>query len=166
MHPDLQRALDALRAGVAGLDESALARRPPEGWSVAQVLEHLARGYAGTAYILNRCLEQGRTKARPVTWRDRVGGFVVVDLGWLPRGRQAPEVTRPSDAPSGDVLAQAEAALRLLDATAARVEARFGPRTRLANHPLLGPFDVRQWRRFHFIHTRHHLKQIARLRAL
>lgn len=166
MHRDLQRALDALRGGVAGLDEAALARRPPGGWSVSQVVEHLAKGYAGTAYILNRCLEQDRPKARPVTWRDRVAGFVVVDLGWLPRGRQAPEATRPSDAPPDDVLALAESALRQLDATAARAEARFGLRTRLANHPLLGPFDARQWRRFHLVHTRHHLKQIARLRAL
>jgi hypothetical protein len=30
---------------------------------------------------------------------------------------------------------------------------------------VLGPLSMQQWRKFHLIHGRHHLKQIARIRA-
>jgi hypothetical protein len=38
--------------------------------------------------------------------------------------------------------------------------ARFGARVKLMNHPIIGPLSVRQWRRFHWVHTRHHVRQI------
>jgi hypothetical protein len=31
-------------------------------------------------------------------------------------------------------------------------------------HPILGPLTARQWRKFHLVHGRHHVKQIRRLR--
>lgn len=164
MHPDLQRTLDALRAATAKLDAETLARRPPGKWSGAQILEHLAKSYAGTAYILGRCLEQGQPKARRATLGDRLSSFVVVDLGYLPEGRQAPQVALPSESPPADIADAAGKALVALDEAAARAEARFGRRTKVANHPILGPFSVRQWRRFHLVHTRHHIKQLERLR--
>ncbi len=51
-----------------------------------------------------------------------------------------------------------------LDAVAERCAARFGERTKVSNHPYLGAFNVRQWRRFHRLHARHHMKQVARLK--
>jgi hypothetical protein len=164
MHPDLERARDTLRAATAGLDPASLARHTPGKWSAGQILEHLAKGYASTAYILNRCLEADAPKARPSAWRERLATLVVVGLGYLPSGRQAPEVTRPAARPPDDIVDQAIAALQALDETAARAETRFGPATALANHPILGPLNTREWRRFHLVHTRHHVKQIARLR--
>jgi hypothetical protein len=164
MHADLERARDTLRAATTGLDPASLARHPPGKWSAGQILEHLAKGYASTAYILNRCLEAGAPKARPATWLERLSTFVVVGLGYLPSGHQAPEVTRPAARPPDDIVDQAIAALKAMDETAARAEARFGPAVPLANHPILGPLSTRQWRRFHLVHTRHHVKQIARRR--
>lgn len=161
MHADVQRAHDALAAATAGLDAAALAAGPPGKWTVAQIVEHLSKGYAGTAHVLGRCLDQDQPKARAVTVKDRLLTFVVVDLGHLPEGRHAPDVTRPADAPPRDVVERALAALRDLDEVAARAESRFGARTPLVNHPIIGPLGVDRWRRFHWIHTRHHLKQIA-----
>jgi len=161
MHPDLERAHDSLAAATAGLDAAWLAAAPPGKWTVAQIVEHLAKGYGGTAHVLGRCLDQDRPKARAITLKDRLLTFVVVDLGYLPEGRQAPEVTRPSDPPPPDIVETALVALRDLDQVAARAEARFGARTPLVNHPIIGPLGVDQWRRFHWVHTRHHLKQIA-----
>jgi len=163
MHADLERALDTLRSAAADLDPASLAWHPPGKWSAGQIVEHLSKGYASTAYILNRCLEAGAPKARPAAWRERLATFVVVGLGYLPSGRQAPEVTRPAERPPDDVVDQAVAALNALDGTAARTEERFGPGTPLANHPILGPLNTREWRRFHLVHTRHHAKQIAHL---
>lgn len=56
--------------------------------------------------------------------------------------------------------------LTAMDRVMADCEARFGPRSRIANRPILGALSVRQWRRFHFVHVRHHMKQIARVRLL
>jgi hypothetical protein len=59
-------------------------------------------------------------------------------------------------AKSGDIRIAAGA-----DIAAAGAEQRFGARTKLANHPLLGAFTAHEWRRFHLVHTRHHVKQIT-----
>jgi len=47
----------------------------------------------------------------------------------------------------------------------AECERRFGKRSKLANHFILGPLTAQEWRRFHWVHTRHHMKQIARLKG-
>jgi len=52
-----------------------------------------------------------------------------------------------------------------MDEVIAQCEARFGKRTRVLDHPVLGPLTARQWRKFHWIHGRHHLKQINKLRG-
>ena len=51
-----------------------------------------------------------------------------------------------------------------MDDLIAQCEARFGKRTRVLDHPFLGPLTARQWRKFHWVHGRHHLKQIQKLR--
>lgn len=166
LHPILDSIADAIRAATDGLTPDDLAHRwQPSRWSVAQILDHLQRTYASTAYILNRCVEQNAPKGRRPTLRERVSAWVVLDVGYFPTGVKTPTVALPSPSPSPSVRDDALAALVRLDGAAAAAEARFGPRTKLANHPVLGPFDARQWRRFHLVHTRHHMKQIARLRA-
>ena len=36
---------------------------------------------------------------------------------------------------------------------------------RVGRHFLLGPLRIDQWRRYHVLHLRHHLKQMSALRA-
>ena len=43
-------------------------------------------------------------------------------------------------------------------------ESKMGSKIRIADHPVLGPLTVAQWRKFHMVHTRHHMKQIVALR--
>jgi hypothetical protein len=50
-----------------------------------------------------------------------------------------------------------------MDAIVAQCEARFGC-GKVLDHPILGPLTAAQWRKFHLIHGRHHVKQIDRLR--
>ena len=38
----------------------------------------------------------------------------------------------------------------------------FGSDVKLVNHPFLGPLTSDEWRRFHCVHGRHHLRQIRR----
>lgn len=165
MHPDLQRALDDISASIEGLSDAELRWHPPNKWSPAEILEHLMKAFSGTTYILTRAVEQGQSKARPDTWNQRFGAFVVVRIGYFPTGRQAPEPTRPSGLPPAEVTRQVRQALVNLDDAAARCAARFGERVKVANHPILGAFTLHQWRRFHRIHTRHHMKQIERIKS-
>lgn len=164
MHPDLQRALDDIDESTSGLDDSRMRRHPPGKWSSAEVLEHLTKAFTGTTYVMTRALDQGRSKARPDTFSERLGAFVVVTLGYFPAGRAAPESTLPSGQAPADARRAIRAALVELDEVCTRCVDRFGERVKVSNHPVLGAFTVRQWRRFHRIHTRRHMKQIARLR--
>jgi hypothetical protein len=50
--------------------------------------------------------------------------------------------------------------LLVLDQRLKDVARAFGSRTPVLNHPIMGPFSVNDWRRFHWVHTRHHLRQI------
>jgi len=163
VHPDLQTALDDVIASIGELSDTQLAWHPPGKWSAAEVLEHLARSMAGTAYIMGRALDQDRPKAKPDTWQERLKAFIVVGIGYFPSGREAPEPTRPRGLPPAEARNGIRQALADLDEAAARCASRFGERTKVANHPILGAFDVRQWRRFHRVHTRHHMKQIERM---
>jgi hypothetical protein len=165
LHPIVQATADALRAATDDLGSADLARRrTPDRWSVAEILEHLLRTYASTAYILNRCIEQHVPKGRRPTPWERLSAWVVLDLGYFPTGVKTPALAMPSASPMPSVRDDALAALAQLDRAATAAEECFGPRTKVANHPVLGPFDARQWRQFHLVHTRHHMKQIARLR--
>lgn len=162
--PSLRRALAGLDAATAGMTPEALAWHPPGKWSSAQVLEHLAKSYATTAYILDKCVNEQRPVGKPPSIRQRLFTTMVVSAGYLPTGVEAPAITRPDGLPPLEALASARASLQALDRAAARCAAHFGRRVRVANHPLLGGFTTAQWQRFHWIHTRHHLKQIAGLR--
>jgi hypothetical protein len=47
----------------------------------------------------------------------------------------------------------------------AECEARLGSWRKLLDHPVLGPLTAREWREFHWIHGRHHVKQILERRT-
>jgi len=162
MHPDCEKTLVALRDGVAGMTAAQMSGRPAGKWSAGEIVDHLLKTFASTAYILERCLEQGAPKGRAVRPVERLKAFIVLDVGYFPTGIKAPAIAEPSSSPSSTVLQDGLDALARFDRAAAQAESRFGTRARLANHPVLGPFSARQWRRFHLVHTRHHMKQLAR----
>lgn len=165
MHPDLQRAVDDIAGSVAGMTAEEMNAHPAGKWSTALILEHLFLSYRTSGARLVSVIETGTPKTKPGTIKERFGAFVVTGLGFFPTGRTAPEYVEPKGMPIPGVADAAKAALVDFDAAASRCEARFGPDAKVLNHPILGPFSVRQWRRFHLVHTRHHLKQVARLRA-
>ena len=163
--PHLRRALDAIDEATRGITEEGWRRAAPGQWHSAQILEHLGKAYGSTAYILDKCVTDGAPKGRRPSWRQRVFAALIVDLGYFPTGVSAPEITRPGGLAGTEALAYARETLQALDAAAARCEAQFGSRVPVANHPILGGFTLRQWRRFHWSHTRHHMRQIAQRRG-
>ena len=142
-------------------------RSHPEGkWNAAEVLEHLYLTYTGTIKGCERCLEAGMPQAREVSFKNRLEQFVVITCSHMPDGRQAPERTRPTGAAGKHVGHEIAARIGEMENVLQRCESRFGGNTRFMNHPVLGPLSVAQWRKFHWVHGWHHVKQIRRLRGM
>jgi len=144
--------------------------RHPEGqsngaWSAAEVLEHLYLTYTGTAKGFERCLRAGKPLASPITWKQRMQIGLVIRLGYFPKGRKAPERAIPKGMATEKVMAEIVSRIDEMGELIARCETLHGPRTRVLDHPILGPLTADQWRKFHWVHGRHHVKQILRLRA-
>src|SRR5687768_732786 len=161
MHPTLARIEQDLRAGAAGLTLEQLSAGPPGKWTTAEIIEHLGRTYSGTAAGMHRALAADRPLATRPTLGRRAAVLLVVEFGYLPSGRKSPKVAEPIGADPAIVLEQALAHLHGMDDALARAEARFGARVNVLDHPILGALSVRRWRRLHWVHARHHLRQIA-----
>jgi len=140
----------------------------PNRWNARQIVEHLMLTYRSTGSVLHGQLEKGRpTKARPMA-KQRVSQFVLFGLGLMPNGRPAPVSVRPGQTPDRllDSAALADlfqSELLTMDELLARCEERFGKQP-MATHQILGPLSANQWRRFHVVHARHHLKQLHEIR--
>jgi hypothetical protein len=93
-------------------------------------------------------------------------GLIVLDIGYFPPGRTAPEMVTPKGELGGlEALAQIRANLIKMDKAHSECEQKISKERCIANHPVLGPLTVQQWPKFHRVHTLHHMKQIRKLRA-
>jgi hypothetical protein len=163
MHEDLERTLRAIEDGVAGLGPEEMAASRDGNWSAEAVLEHLDLTFTSTVTGMAKALDKGPRPVTP-TFEQRLAKWMIVYLGHFPAGRKAPEFVVPRGRAGADVLADIRAHLPAMDEAIAAVEARFGAATKLY-HARLGPLTGAHWRRFHLVHTRHHMKQIAERRA-
>ena len=163
-HPDVQRVSEAIERAVQGMSSDQLSWSPEPGrWSTAEILEHLSITYGGTAKGMRKVAERGASLATKPTTYQRLARFVVTELGYLPGGRQAPKGTVPTGLAPEAVLAAIRGNLAEMDA-AMSAAGQVVPSKAVADHPVLGPLTLRQWRRFHVAHTKHHMKQVAALR--
>jgi hypothetical protein len=160
----LERLQDAIASATRGMTAEDLARHPEGKWSPAEVLEHLYLSYSGTVKGFERCLAAGKPLARSPGLKDRLSAAVVLSAGYMPGGREAPANTRPRGLGAEKVVAEIGPQISAMDQLIAQCEARYGSRTMLLDHPVLGPLTGRQWRKFHWVHGRHHVKQILRWR--
>jgi hypothetical protein len=168
MHRTLEQCRAGLRRELAGLTAAEAEFSPDGRWSIAGIIEHLDLSYTGTTAALVRRLEKGTPlERRPMTLRHRLGRFRLLRLGAIafPGGRQAPDGIVPRGRRFAELSAVIEPHLLILDQRLKQAALAFGSRAPIANHPFLGPCSVSDWRRFHWQHTRHHLKQVAARRA-
>ena len=100
----LERLRQELEDALEGASPSALAQAPAGKWNAAQILEHLFLTYKNTNRGMAKCLEQGAPLATRATLKHRVATFLVVKIGYLPGGRQAPERATPRGMPPEEVL--------------------------------------------------------------
>jgi len=158
---ELKRAVES---AVEGLSSEQLVWHPADKWCAAEVLEHLYLTYTGTIKGFTKVLESGKPLVTRTSIKQRVQTLVVVGFQYMPQGRQAPTNTRPRGLPGVKVRNEMGAKIVEMDAIIAQCEARFGRGSRLLDHLILGPLTASQWRMFHLVHGRHHVKQLLRLR--
>jgi hypothetical protein len=164
MSPELERTLQEIDSATNGMTDEQLAWHPATTWSTGDILEHLSLAFAGTIAGMHRRLENGHPTKRVATIKERLLSFVLTRLGYFPSGRGAPAGTVPQGVPPRTALATIRRNLIAMDAAIAQCEQRFGPRIKFASHPVLGPLKAKEWRRFHYVHTRHHMRQVRALR--
>ena len=164
MDSRLETLKRSLESAVDGMSSEQLSWHLPGKWSAAEVLEHLYLTYTGTTKGLEKVMARGASLATRPSTKQRVRTFVVVELGYMPTGREAPAMVRPGGLSVEQVRNDIWAKLAAMDAIIAQCEERFGRRVKLLDHPILGPLTSTQWRTLHLVHGRHHLKQFLRLR--
>jgi hypothetical protein len=164
MNSSCWRIHEVIHNAAAGMTPEQLEWHPEGKWSAAEILEHLSLTYSGSKIGLDRCAEAGKPSARGATLKDRLSAFVVVKLGYLPSGRQAPKGTVPKGAASSNIFEHFDYQLAAMDEAITRCEERFGGGVKLINHPIIGPLTASEWRKFHLVHAQHHAKQIAQLK--
>lgn len=164
MDPGLALLQQAIQSEITALSPEQLRWHPTGKWCSAEVLEHLYLTYTGTIKGCQRVIDAGKPLARATRWEDRAKAFVVVRLGYLPFGREAPTSTRPNGLSAEKVLSEILPKIAEMDRVIGRCEQSFGV-GKLLDHPILGPLTGAEWRKFHVVHGRHHVKQIRKLRA-
>lgn len=163
-HPHLKCLDHEIAEAIAGLSSGQLSARPFNKWSIGEILEHLYLTYTGTTKGLSRILEAGKPQSNIPSLKQKLQAFAVVRLGYFPEGRESPSQARPKGLAVEEVLGEMSSKIADLDNVMASCERRFGAGAKVLDHPILGPFSISQWRKFHLVHGRHHIKQIKRLR--
>lgn len=170
MHAVLEQVLESYRARLAGRPAEWCQRHPGQderSWSVQELMEHLALVCRGASREMEKRLERGRATRKPGTMAQGVRRFTVLQIGFMPRGAQAPPMVCPGQmrwpAMSGDqLLTRFRQEMEQLDSVIDTCCQRFAEQ-KLASHFLLGPLRAEQWRRFQVVHCRHHLQQLRRI---
>ena len=160
MHRDLELCRDGLRRVLARVSPADAEIVRDGRWSIANIIEHLDLTYTRNAAGLERRLSKGDAPERKRTLRQAAIRLVIVTFGYFPSGRPAPTMVVPQGRPFSEVVAGLDGHLDELDRCLAQGERVFGATRAVLDHPVIGPFSVADWRRFHWVHTRHHIKQI------
>lgn len=165
MNQYLELCRDGLRHGLSGVSPSEADAAHGSSWSIANIVEHLDLTYTRNAAGLERRLRKGDSPERKRTLRQAAIRTLIITIGYFPPGRSAPEMVVPQGRPFIEVVAALDGHLDELDRRLAEGERVFGATRAVLDHPIIGPFSVDDWRRFHWVHTRHHLKQIEARRS-
>ena len=168
MDPRLRKLQERIASAIAGFSPAQFSLHPPGKWCASEVLEHLYLTYTGTLKGFERVAEAGKpvTSTATQSFAQRWRTLVVVGFGYLPTGREAPPVARPRGLPVEKVLAEIGPKISAMDDLITRCEQKLGERSKMLDHPILGPLTASQWRKFHLVHGQHHIKQLEHLQQM
>lgn len=162
---DLEGQRNVLLATLAGWSAGRLAYRPaPDGWSAAQVADHLVRTEAAILAAARRGVEAPRA----IGPRDRLGVWFIDRLFLSERRVRVP---RSAAAVLPDVDPDVAAVRARWDLVRGELAEFLAPLTAeqrrggVFRHPVGGWMSVPQVLRFFWVHAHHHGFQLARLAA-
>jgi hypothetical protein len=164
LSPLLQRALEEIESATRGMTDEQMHWHPEGKWSAVELIEHLSLAYARSAAGMRKAMTEDKVELRRATAKERVGKLLLFRLSYIPPGRKAPEAIHPKGLSIGDAMAAARRSLELVDHTIGDCESRLGTETPVYTHPVLGPLTATQWRKFHLVHTMHHMRQVRKWR--
>lgn len=165
MHPLLQKALKEIESATKGMSETQLSYHPEGKWCAAEILEHLALAFELTSKGCDKALAAGKDLGRQPTIKERLIHMIVLDWKQIPSGRKAPERTTPKGEMGGlEAVERIQRGLVTMDQKLAEARQKLGTAGRVLDHPVLGPLTNEQWCTFHYVHTKHHMKQVRALR--
>src|SRR4051794_33729505 len=90
---------DFLLAPLAGASPEAWLAAPAGKWSPAEIVDHVATAIDNSAKGFASRADKPAMTRRPRTMVQRAAGIALIELGWFPSGRKAPESTLPSTKP-------------------------------------------------------------------
>jgi hypothetical protein len=160
----LEQLQRVLAVSLADISEEELGWHSPEKWCAGEVLEHLYLTYTWNLKGFGRVIQAGKPLATLPTLWQRCQVVVAIDFGYLPEGRKAPARTQPRGLSAKTVRNGIILKIAELDEIITHCEQQWGLRRKLLDHPILGPLNAGQWRKFHLVHGLHHVGQIQRLR--
>lgn len=162
----LERVEPMILSPVARLEGEDWHRAPPEKWSIAQIVGHMAKltdlvaaGFEG--------LSEHKQMERTCTPKQSLARHVVLGLGRPPKTRTIPRIVEPVERPDPELVkAQFRMAMERV-----RYLAETWPMERQVNlfvrHTSLGDLNLPEWGRFLYVHGRRQSHRIeARLRWL
>jgi hypothetical protein len=155
---------DLLAAAIEGMSAEDLARHPEGKWNSAEILDHLNLTYRGTIKNCERCLATGKSGANTNRSSKRWQRRGILWLGYFPPGRKSPERALPRGMPIPQLTTEVFENIARMESVIAACDAQFGHGQVIAEHPILGPLTASEWRKFHWVHGRHHAQQIIRLK--
>jgi hypothetical protein len=160
----LQRLQEGIQSATQGMSGEDLLRHPEGKWCAAEILEHLYLTYTGTTKAFERCLQAGQPQVRARVLRDRDEDHCG---RWIGTHAQGPTISETCSAPR-DVAGRSHSRNRVAHLRHGRshcaVRIPLWQAKPIARSSYLGPLTGRQWRKFHWVHGHHHLKQIQGLR--
>lgn len=165
MHPMLQQTADAIERATNGLSDAQMEQHPEGKWSIGNILEHLSLAFSSTTRVMSKCIAGGRPLTTKGNFRNLVARLLVIRFSFIPNGRKAPRVVVPKGIPASQARLAILDNLRQMDDILTQCEDRFGRSVKVADHAILGPIPIWEWRKFHLQHTLHHMKQVAQLAA-
>jgi DinB superfamily len=186
LSPLFQRVLDTMNSTIEGMSDEQFRWSPPDKWSAAQILEHLGLAFSATEEKMASVLTQASSTQSSLSksslsksslsksgapdlpgpnLRQRIAALLVLRFSYIPPGRKSPEHILPRGIAPDEAAQAARAGLLRLDKAISQCEARFGGNAAILMHPILGPLNANDWRKFHKAHALHHIEQIVELRV-
>lgn len=133
-------------------------------WSPAEVYAHITTANRLTVKGMKKAINNEATEdSSSLSWPARI----IFLTGRFPAGRKAPDVI-VRRTPELKSIAEAKYALDELESELNEVwDFRHSwSKTQKLKHPALGMLNNQQWIKFMLIHSKHHLKQLDRIRSM